>query len=663
MQNKNLLKAEKLYHKATSLYQDGHIFQATELYKEILKLDKNNIHIMHLLSNAYVELGDYNNALLILKDSLRIISNDPITYLNLSVLSEKTNKLNDAVIFCDKAIQLRPDFVQVYSNRGNLLFKLQKYDEALKSCNLAIQLKSDYADAYVNKGNVLLQLKSYNEALDSYDKAIELKHEFADAYYNRGAALQELKRLKEALESYQRAISINPNYDFLLGLRNHLLMKFCDWDQYDDLYSALKNKIVSGPKSSPPFPVIGFFDDPSIQKRASLEYIDAKFPDSGLTNNCKASYSTKIKIGYYSADFRDHAVMHLIAEIFENHDRKDFELYAFSFGPDTHDAWQQRASRSFSKFINCYNKTDIEIAKLSQSLGIDIAIDLNGFTEYSRTGIFSNRAAPIQVNYLGYPGTMGAEYFDYIIADSILIPENSRIHYSEKVAYLPHCYQPNCRHRNISDKIALRSQYYLPESGIVFCSFNHPWKITPYIFSSWMKILHSVKNSVLWIMVIDDTAKRNLKKEAEVRGIDTNRLIFADSLPVEEHLNRLQLADIFLDTFPYGAHTTCSDALRMGLPVITMMGQSFASRVAGSLLTTIGLSELITYSQTEYENLAIRLATNPTELKNIKIKLIENKQTSPLFDSERYAKNIETLYMKMVQRNGNGEEPDHLFVD
>ncbi len=350
-----------------------------------------------------------------------------------------------------------------------------------------------------------------------------------------------------------------------------------------------------------------------------------------------------------------------MAELFELHDKSQFELVGFSFGPETNDEVRARLEKSFDHFIEVGNKPEIDIAQLSRSLNIDIAVDLKGFTQDSRTGIFSYRAAPVQVNYLGYPGTMGAEYIDYIVADKILIPLNAQSRYTEKVVYLPNSYQVNDRKRVISDKKFTRQELGLPEHRFVFCCFNNNYKILPETFASWMRILKYVDGSVLWLFQDNSWAVENLKKEAKKQGITPNRLVFAERLPLPEHLARHRQADLFLDTFPYNAHTTASDALWAGLPVLTLMGESFASRVAASLLNAIGSPELITSSQEEYEALAIELALNPTKLADIKLSLANSRLIAPLFDTPLFTKNLEAAYIKMVERYRADLEPEHIF--
>jgi predicted O-linked N-acetylglucosamine transferase (SPINDLY family) len=354
--------------------------------------------------------------------------------------------------------------------------------------------------------------------------------------------------------------------------------------------------------------------------------------------------------------------MHLMAELFEYHDKNKFELIAFSFGPDQQDEWRQRARSSFDQFINVRSNSDIEVASLARELTIDIAVDLKGFTQNQRASIFAHRVAPIQVNYLGYPGTMGAEYMDYIIADPILIPDDKREHYSEKIAYLPNSYQVNVKERLISDKAISRKEFGLSDNAFVFCSFNNNYKITPKTFDCWLRILQAVEGSILWVFKSNETAVKNLKKEAEFRGIDSSRLVFASYLPVEEHLKRIQLADLFLDALPCNAHTTASDALRVGLPVITQMGESFASRVSASLLNAVGLPELVTKTTKEYEFLAIELATNPKHLMEIKDKLVTNLSTCMLYKTKLFTQHIEFAYQEMYKRYQDELAPDHIYV-
>jgi predicted O-linked N-acetylglucosamine transferase (SPINDLY family) len=351
-----------------------------------------------------------------------------------------------------------------------------------------------------------------------------------------------------------------------------------------------------------------------------------------------------------------------MAELFERHDKSKFELIAFSFGPETNDEMQIRVSQAFDHFINVASLSDLEVALLSRELGIDIAIDLKGVTQDYRLSIFSYRAAPIQVSYLGYPGTLGVDYIDYLIADKTLIPKQSQQHYSEKIVYLPNSYQVNDRHRAIAPTQFTKQELGLPEDAFVFCCFNNNFKITPDIFDSWIRILKAVDSSVLWLLQDNPTVALNLQKEAAQRGLDPARLVFAGRMDLPEHLARHNAADLFLDTTPCNAHTTASDALWAGLPLLTCMGETFASRVAASLLNAIGLPELVTETQADYEALAIDLAKTPAKLKALKEKLERNRLTTPLFDSELFTKHLEASYMQMYERYQADMKPEHIEV-
>jgi predicted O-linked N-acetylglucosamine transferase (SPINDLY family) len=441
-------------------------------------------------------------------------------------------------------------------------------------------------------------------------------------------------------------------------------MLIIHWENFDNQKNLMLGKIDTNEKVVLPFPLLSIADTPSKHRVCAETYIQDKFPQNNKLGIIpKRIKQNRIRLGYYSADFYIHPVAFLIAELIETHNKEKFETIAFSFGPDIKDQMRNRLSNAFDKFIDVRNKTDNEIALLSRRLEIDIAIDLVGYTSKNRTGIFSYRVAPIQINYLGYPGTMGANYIDYIIADKTLIPAKSNKFYSEKIIYLPNSYQANDRTRLISDKQFTKAALGLPENGFVFACFNNNYKILPSTFDLWCKILVKVEGSVLWLLDDNPIAKKNLIKEAVARGIDSTRVVFAERIELSEHLARHRQADLFLDTFPYNAHTTASDALWAGLPVLTLMGESFASRVAASLLTAIDLPELITSSQEHYEALAIELATNPAKLKEIKTKLESNRLTTPLFDTPRFTKHLEDAYTKMCKRYHADLPPEHIYIE
>jgi len=570
---------------------------------------------------------------------------------------------DEALASYEQASVLKPDYADAFFNRGNALRELKRADEALASYDKAIALRPDYAEAHNNRGNALGELKRPEEALVAYDKAISLKSDFAEAHSNRGNALGELKRTDEALVAYDKAISLNPDHEFLLGTYLHTRMKLCEWSLFEENLDKLKADLSVSKPVTAPFPLLAVLDSAALQKTAAKVYSETMFPERhALGCFDKREPDGKIRIGYFSADFHNHATAYLMAELFEAHNPGRFELYGFSFGPNKNDEMRRRVSSAFDRFIDVRDKSDRQVAQLSRDLGIDIAIDLKGHTHDARTGIFAEGCAPVQVNYLGYPGTMGAKYIDYVIADKTVIPADSQSDFTEKVVYLPHSYQVNDSRRRISDRVFTKKELGLPESGFVFCCFNNNYKILPSLFDSWIRILKAVDGSVLWLFEDNPTAARNLRNEAMARGLDDSRLTFARRMPLGEHLARHQFADLFIDTLPCNAHTTASDALWAGLPVLTCMGKSFASRVAASLLKAIELPELIAHTQEQYETKAIELAKDPAKLNVIKGKLKRNRTTTPLFNSNLFAGHIEAAYEEMYARYQAGLPPTVLEV-
>jgi predicted O-linked N-acetylglucosamine transferase (SPINDLY family) len=567
-----------------------------------------------------------------------------------------------ALISLNQAITLAPRYAEAYNNLAIVLTELKLFEKALQNCDKSIELKPDFEDAYLNRGVVLQGLKRLNESVLSYEQAIKLRRDYAEAIVNRGYILRELKRFDEALLSFFQVLELKPYYDYLFGDFLHAKMHICDWHEFESNIIKLKQRISEGNKSSSSFCVLTFADSLSIQRKASEIWINDKHPfDKSLGSIFKSSRKEKIKIGYYSADFREHPVSYLTAEFFELHSKNNFELIAFySESPDSSNM-HKRVSSAFDKFIDIRFISDQDVAQLSRDIGIDIAVDLTGMTANERAGIFSYRAAPIQLSYIGYLGTMGAEYYDYLIADKTIIPADSQDYYSEKIIYLP-SYQVNDSKRVISEKNFTRAELNLPEVGFVFCCFNNTYKITPHTFDGWMRILAAVPHSVLFLYADNKWAEENLKMEAQKRGVSQIRLVFGARIDRSDYLARYRVADLFLDTLPYNAGTTASDALWAGLPVLTCMGKTFCSRVAASLLSAIELPELITTTQVQYEAAAVELATNPTKLKAIKDKLERNRLTTALFDTSSFTKNIEDAYTQIYERYQTDLPPDHIYT-
>jgi len=654
----------QLFKTALSEFQRDNFLKSRELLEIILKTQPKSFEVNHLIGVIYGLNKEHIKAKYFLENALKANSKDIWTYFNLANSHKELGEDTEALKRYSKAIQLKPDFVEALTNKSNILCKLKKFEEALENAEKAIQLKPNLAEPWSSKGFILYGMRRYEEAISSSERAIQLKPDLAESFFNLGNIFNFQKLFNLALRNYETAYLFEPDYKYLIGAVQKNKMLMCDWANYDGQRLLIAQKIINNIRVSDPFSALAIIDDPSIHRICCEIFLKDSFPSNKtLGPISKSSRKNKIRIGYFSADFYNHATAYLMAEFFELHDKSQFEIVAFSFGFIQEDEMRTRLKNAFDIFIDVSDQSDESVAKLSRELKIDIAVDLKGLTANSRTGIFSYRAAPIQVNYLGYPGSMAADYMDYIIADYNLIPVKSQKFYSEKIIYLPDSYQVNDRKRIISKKKFTKSELGLPEDGFIFCCFNNNYKITPHTFDSWMRILNTVERSVLWLLQGNEWAVDNLKKEAQKRGVDENRLVFAKIFPLDEHLVRHSQADLFLDTFPCNAHTTASDALWAGLPVLTRMGESFASRVATSLLNAIALPELITSSQEHYEALAIELASHPTKLNAIKMKLGRNRLTTPLFDTPNFTKHLENAYIKIYERHHAAQLPDHIYID
>ena len=619
----------------------GQIDLAIQSYNAAISIDPNDPKSHFNRANCFAELKDFDEAIVGYRTAIELKPNYVEAHANLGNALLEKSSVNEAIIALSTAISLDRSFYDAYYSLGKAFHKIEKYQEAVDNFDSSIKLHSSHFQAHNDRGLALQKLKRLDEALASYDKSIALKPDLAEAYSNRGHTLMELKRFDEALGSYNKAIELKPGLDFLIGQRLHAKMCVCDWRNLTQEIQELRKQIEKSDIVCSPFILLGLVDSLPLQRKCAEIYTNKKFANlqRGLAPTV-TSLKHRITIGYFSADFHDHATAYLMAQLFELHNRDRFKVLAFSFGPNSISKTRERMQPNFDAFHEVGQMTDSEIVSLSKQEGVDIAVDLKGFTADSRGEIFASRFAPIQVNYLGYPGTMGADYIDYIIADPTLIPLESQQHYSEKVVYLPHSYQPNDRIREIAQNSVTRVELGLPYDGFVFCCFNNNWKITPDVFDLWMNVLKRTPSSVLWLFENNKHAAENIRQEAQIRGVQPNRLVFAKRMPLAQHLARHKCADLFLDTSPYNAHTSSSDALWSGLPVLTRIGESFASRVAASLLNAIGLPELVTTSAVEYERMAIDLAQNPTKLASIKRKLYRESTDYGLISTQCFMRNI-----------------------
>lgn len=634
---------------------------AIQSYNQTIAIMPDHVNAYNNRGNVLRDLKLYDAAIQNYDRAIALNPDYVDAYNNRGNVLKDLKQQESAIKSYDQAIALKPDYVDGYYNRGVALGELHQYQAAIDNFDQAIMLNSSFAEAYFQRGNTLSALNAHDEAIQSYEQAIALKPDYVDALHNLGVTQKNIKNPQEALESFDRVIALSPDYPYLYGTRLNTKMHICDWNNLENQCAHLAIKIEQNEKASHPFTLLGVTSSLALQRKATEIWVK-DHPIHSCLEMPKHHRYDKIRIGYFSADFRYHPVSLLTAELFEKHDRTKFELTAFSFNPYKEDNMTKRIEFAFDNFINVKDLSDASVVELSRNIGIDIAIDLGGFTKDNRSGIFAMRAAPIQVSYLGYLGTMAADYIDYLIADPIIIPEKEKHHYLEKIVYLP-SYQVNDSTRHISNKKLTREELGLPKTGFIFCCFNHNYKIMPSTFDSWMSILKGVEKSILFLYADNNLAAINLKKEAALRDVDPDRLYFGKRLPVSEYLDRYRVADLFLDTLPYNAGTTASDALWAGLPVITCIDESFASRMAASLLHAINLPDLITSTKEDYKALAIELATNPKKLAKIKKRLENNRLTTSLFDTELFTKNIEASYIEMFERSHSGLPPDHIYVE
>ena len=621
--------SEALLKSAVSLHQAGDLVGAARLYEAILRASPRHFQALYLLGFIHFQRGQFGQAEQLIGDAIAI---NPLS----------------------------PD---AFYNRGCALQGLRRHEEALRCFDQAVALKPDYDEAWTNRGVALLALRRHGAALASFDRALALKPRDREALSNRGTALFELKRYEESGADYEALLSLDRDFAYARG--NAVLCRAycCDWRSLIEDRARLHADVQNGRPALSPHASTLISDSPRDQLFSARNWVQARCPPAAAPLWRGERYRhDKIRLAYLSADFHCHATAFLTAGLFECHDRKRFETVAVSFGLDDKSAMRARLRRAFDRFLDVREKNDSEVAGLLKDMEIDIAVDLKGFTQDARPSILAFRPVPLQLNYLGHPGTMGAPYIDYIVADRMIVPAGHEGNYSERVVHLPDSYQANDAKRRIAPLTPSRREAGLPETGFVFCSFNSAYKIAPEMFDVWTRLLKSVEGSVLWLLDDNPWAVRNLRHEAEARGVAPSRLIFAPRQGLEEHLARQRLADLFLDTLPCNAHTTASDALWAGLPVVTCIGTTFAGRVGASLLSAIALPELITDSLSAYEARALSLAQEPSGLAAVKAKLLKNRDTTPLFDTGRFTRNLEAAYFSMLERQQRGEAPESFAV-
>lgn len=678
--------SDQLLRAAYALHQSGKLDEAEKLYRQILARDPNNTQALHLSGMLLYRRGDLLAAL---GHFDRVVAIQPAHFdahaARAAILSG-LGRHAEALTAYNRAEQLRPGSPQIYNNRANSLFALNRRDEALANYELAIKYNPAYAEAWCNRGILLMEMSRFPEALDSFQHAIDLRPDYGDAWEGRATALNRLERRAEAIRAYDRAIAlkgpqpallynrgnihsilknfpaaiadceelltVDPDYPYARGVLAHARMQICDWQGPDEQMQNIEAGLRAGQRVITPFNLKALSDSPELQLRCARLWVQHECPAAPPLAPAQTFDHARIRIAYVSGDFGNTAVAGLMAPVFAAHDRDRFELIAVSYGPRAQSEMRARLEPCFDWFIDAAAQSDFEIASWLRNAEVDIAIDLMGYTGQCRSGIFAHRPAPVQVNYLGFPGSLGAPWYDYIIADPVVIPEDQYRFYDEKPALLPHCYLPAGSARLGMARQPSRKSAGLPETGVVFASFNNSYKFSPVMFAIWMRLLRDIGDSVLWLPEGNTGARANLTREAAAQGVAMNRLIFARPVPaIEDHLARLSLADIFLDTFPYNSHSTAIDALSAGVPMVTMCGNSFASRVAASALGAAGLSQLVTSSPEEYERLALALATDRTQLRQLRDMMAARLPDSPLFDVTRFTRQLEEAYREMWRRS------------
>ncbi|MEY4965582.1 MAG: hypothetical protein RL274_1165 [Pseudomonadota bacterium] len=700
------MNTQTLIDQAVTLHRSGNLPEAERLYRLALDADPRDFTARHLLGVAMAQQGRGDDALKEIAAALDLRPGDVDALLNHANILKTLGRTDEALTGFTRALDGRPGWPQALNNRGTVLQSLGRFDEALADYDAALAATPDYVEALNNRGSVLQDLKRPAEALAAYDRALRLAPQYSSAFNNRGSALLDLRRFADALGCFDRALALRPgdaeafnnrgnalqglmrydeavtSYDRALALRpdypeaqsnrggalqqlkrhEEALASFeqaggqphafggaamaalnlCDWKRTAIIGAQMPARIAAG-EAVPPWVLLGYSGDEALQLQCARNVIQSRFAHFPLAMAKGGYRHDRLRLAYISSDFVHHPVAAQIAQLIETHDRERFDVLGISTGPDDGSAQRRRLTSAFDQFYDVKNHPSRAVAEMVRGLEVDVLVDLNGHTQGDNFDILSHRPAPAQATWLGYAGTTGAPFIDYLIADRVVAPNAEA--FSEKLAYLPNCFFPTDTGNAIGTPPS-RAQAGLPEDGFVFCSFNNNWKFTAPVFAVWMRLLEQVPGSVLWLKKPGDAAAKNLRRAAREQGIDPQRLVFVAVAPPDVHFARHALADLFLDTLPYNAHATACDALWAGLPVLTCKGKAYAGRVAASMLHAAGLPELVTENAQDYENRALELAQDPARLKSLREKLAG--RNSALFDTPRFARDIEALFSEML---------------
>ncbi|MDH3919350.1 MAG: tetratricopeptide repeat protein [Rhodospirillales bacterium] len=654
-------------HAGVALCALGRLAEGIASYRRAVGCAANDPNAHHNLGVALLRQREHREAVAVLKRALELAPGNVEALNTLGNALRDLGELDEAAARYLKAAELAPDRPRTWNNLGVLFHRSGAHERSIGYYRKALELAPNYAEAHNNLGAVHLDQERAKEAAACFRRALEAKPDFAEAHINLGDLSSRLGRPEESVDHYRRVV------DGALGNAGNVasaldglvwtLRRLCRWDGLAELTRDLAAiagdpERIEGLAKLSPFRSLSLPLSPGAQKRIAEHHARSlRSGRSAAPGGPPRETAGPLRIGYLSADFRDHPVGHLIAGLFARHDRRAVEVHAYAVGPQDDSRWRKRIVDGADRFHDLQGQAAEDIAGRISADGIDVLVDLMGYTEHARPDVLVLRPAPIQINWLGYPGTMGAPFMDYLMADPVIIPDEARADYSEQVIQLPHCYQVNDRDQEIAPEAPSRADCGLPDEGFVFCCFNNAYKIEPNLFDVWMRLLAAVPGSVLWLFKGDAEVEANLRREASARGVDGGRLVFAERLTKPKHLARHTHADLFLDTFPYNAHTTASDALWCGLPVVTRPGETFASRVAASLVSAIGGPELIAPDIGAYEALALKLATDKKALGAVRKKLKANRLKTPLFDTDLFARHLEAAYQIVWQRHREGLPP------
>jgi protein O-GlcNAc transferase len=622
------------------------------------------------LGNLYATMGRLNDAASAFQQLLAMEPNDADAHNNLGIVNQRLGKRDAAAANYHLALKVNPRHAHAWHNLGTVHSEQGSLKDAAAAYRKSLEIAPNQASVYNDLGSALRDSGDFESAIAAYRKAIAIDPQSVPALYNLAETLKAPGRFDEAIAAYERALAIKPDYLQAVNGLTYLHQHICDWNGIEALWERLRRDAFGKPGSgATPFSVL--FMPTSAEEqlacsrewaRQTLGYWIGAGPSLGIDIR-PHTRGSRLRVGYLSWDFHEHATSYLIAELFELHDRGRFEVFAYSYGPDDGSAIRARIKSACEHFVDIAGDSHVEAARRIQGDGIDVLVDLKGYTLGSRSQIVALRPAPVQASWLGFPGSMGTECVDYIIADPFIIPDGAERHYSERVVRLPDCYQVNDRKREISARMSTRGENGLPAAGVVLCCFNQTAKILPDVFASWMRVLRAVPGSVLWLLESNRWAAENLRRAAADQGIAADRMLFAPRRPLAEHLARYRAADLAIDTYPYTSHTTASDALWAGCPLVTRVGDTFVSRVAGSILRNAGMHELVTDNAADYERKVLELATNPGKLQEIRHKVQEARDTSPLFDTPRFVRNLEGAFETMLEAYVNGASaPDESHV-